>query len=127
MRFNRFAQPGVFELLSRDAGKDDAMPPRECQLALVRPAFVYQMRVTLQHVHHLNGAVSGLCQRVDYCFENPVSHDIPGLSGGALDGAEVPVFRLQHQQPMPGVQHHKVRVSLLGANRNVVPKQVVGI
>ncbi len=27
----------------------------------MRPTFMNQLRVTLQHVHHLKGAVSGLC------------------------------------------------------------------
>ena len=54
--------------VARDAGKHEAMAPRECQLALVRPTFMNQLRVTLQHVHHLQGAVSRLCCQAPMCL-----------------------------------------------------------
>jgi hypothetical protein len=57
----------------------------------------------------------------------PLAKISQDLLGGAVDGVQVPVFGLQYQQPAPGVQHHKVRVGLLGANGHVVPQQVVVI
>ena len=51
--------------------------------------------------------------------------DLPALLVGLLNGLGAPVFHFQNQQPAPGMHHHKIRVQVPGADRHVVPKQIV--
>ena len=93
----------------------------------MRPIGLLQLGVALQGVDDLDGAVARLHQGVDDDFglAGAAVQNFKALTCGAADGTGVPVFGFQNQRAPVRVQHDKVGVGLLGANRYVVPEQVV--
>lgn len=124
---NGAAQFCGLKLGAGDAGEDHAIAPGEDELALVGPLGLLQLRVALQGVDDLDGTVARLYQRVADGFGLAAAgvQDFERVAAGVADGADVPVFGFQDQRTPVRVQHHKIGVGLLGANRHVVPKQVV--
>ena len=96
-----------------------------CQLASVFAVRLHQLGVTLQSVDELVGVLPRLFQRIGNAFRHTIGNDFPRLFVDLVDGGQTPVFYLQNQNAAPGVQHHKVRVQMLGANGHVVPQQIV--
>ena len=125
VRRNGLLQARRLELLAGDVGEHHAMAPRERQLALERAAAFDQLRVALQCVDHLDGAVPRLLQRAHDDLGLAVGDDLETLARGAADGVQAPVLHLQHQGAAARVQHHEIRPRLLGADGHVPPEQVV--
>ena len=122
-------QPGLLKLLARDAGEHHAMPPGDAQLALVRAVGLQQLRVALQRVDDLNGAVVCLRQWVYDGFDlvGVAVQNVKALACRTVDGVEVPVLGFQNQRTTARVEYDKVRTGLFGANGHVPPQQGVVI
>jgi len=84
-----------------------------------------QLRVPLQRVDDLDGAMASLGQGVLDDLRLPIIQDLPVLPGGLLDRFQPPVLGLQDQHTAPRVQHHEIGLRLLWAHGHVVPEQVI--
>jgi hypothetical protein len=119
------AQVGRVKLLASDAREDHAVAPWESEFALVPTFSLHQLRVALQRIDDLDGAVAGLLQRIHHRLDMPVRDDFKVFPRGLANGVQSPIFRLQNQRPSLRMDHHKVRVGLLRPHGHVVPQQVV--
>jgi hypothetical protein len=125
VRIDRRVQPRALELPPRDVREDCAVAPREAQRALGAAFGRHELRITRQRIDHLVRVVAGLLDRVDDGLRLAARHDLPGLLVGLGDGLEAPVLHLQDQQPAARVQHDEIGMRLSGADRHVVPDEVV--
>lgn len=81
----------------------------------LRRAGSVKMRGGLLCARSLNGGM----------LSSSLSSAIAGLGSHLPDRAEVPVFGFENQHAAPRMHDHKIRARLLGADRHVVPKQIV--
>ena len=88
---------------------------------------LHKLHIALQCFVNLRRVLSGLLQGVDNCFGAAVAQDFPVLFVGLQDGAEPPVFDLQHLDAPARVHDAKVWVGVTRTHRHVIPKQVVVI
>ena len=84
-----------------------------------------QLRIALQRIDDLDGAMARLGQGVLDHLDLAIHQDLPVLAGGFVDGLQAPIFGFQDQHAAPGVEHHEIGLRLLGTHWHVVPKQVV--
>jgi len=126
LRVEHVMQVGAFELATGDVGQHHAPAPRHDQLARARRAFALaQQWIFLQHhvdffdvgVSLLHGVGDGLDATAGMQGDLAVGH--------ALDGGELPVLDLQHEDAATRMQHDEVGVAGFGAYRDVAPAEVV--
>ena len=117
--------PACLELSARDVGEHHAVAPREGQLALVRAvADCTSCGSRCQRVDHLDGR-SGAPAPAGWARSSgmPSGTMSQRLPVGLADGVEPPVLHLQDQQAAPRVQDDEVGMSVLRADRHVVPER----
>ena len=121
MRLDGEVELGTFELLACDVRQDDAVAPREGELA-VR---VCEPVVFGQCIHDLMGVVPSLLDGVRNVLGNPLSQDFPGLLVGRANRFQAPVLDLKDEQPAPWMQNNKIGMGVLWPDGHVVPGQIV--
>ncbi len=95
------------------------------QLAFQRAVGKNQLRIAFQFVEHREHILPRLFLRIEHMLDALVGQDRRVLLVDAVDGIELPVLDLQHQQAPARMKHHEVRVLGALADGDVVPAQVV--
>ena len=113
------------ELAPRDVRQHQTIAPRKPQHALPFAFVLNQLRVLRERRHHLVRVLARLLQRIDDAARHAFGRHLEAQLAGLADVVELPVFDLQHQQAAARMQHDEVGVQPLGADRHVVPDEVV--
>ena len=84
-----------------------------------------KLSISLHELDDFVRIAARLQERAGHRFRLPIRSNRPNVLIGLDDGGKLPVFYFQNQQPAIRMQDDEIGVRMLGANRYVIPNQII--